>query len=420
MEAKLKLKEKLNAVEINSIPDIIKTHVRFFKKGVTDSLDFVFVLLVLYNSPSIRKNTIKTLLLNGLIFLGSMIFFEYFIVPINLRILNIFLKEETRFKINLNAVYIFNFIYYIFWILPIFFLSLILNSIWYNTIARDTYAVINSQKLELVKKKMKTVDNSEDFDTSIDNMNIEHFQNRFLKQQKNKNKSNDDISFSYKNLLKNMAEEIYRLLVVLNFLVYSSLLNVFFRPLGFINFCWLTSYYSFEYNWISKGWSIEKRIRYLEENWSYFLGFGFPCTVATFFLSTFVSQGLFSLLFPAFIIISHNSHPEPNFKSVETTNDKAESKSRGFNELNNIKFLNSTLEVLFLRKFPIFFISNDFVDLVIYSIIRKDLVYADKRSRRCIDNFKSAFKELSFSNPFCLLSWCNTSDSNSQQGGDNF
>ena len=32
--------------------------------------------------------------------------------------------------------------------------------------------------------------------------------------------------------------------------------------------------YCFEYTWIHKGWSFSNRIRYFEENWLYFLGFG--------------------------------------------------------------------------------------------------------------------------------------------------
>jgi len=122
---------------------------------------------------------------------------------------------------------------------------------------------------------------------------------------------------------------------------------------------WIYAFYSFEYKWINKGWTLEKRIDYFEERWAYFIGFGkdldfsssfffffsdiliifflllrrilfyiflslilvsfcwpcfldflfetfkilgikkgLPCTLCTFFFPQFISGGIFAMLFP--------------------------------------------------------------------------------------------------------------------------
>ncbi len=66
--------------------------------------------------------------------------------------------------------------------------------------------------------------------------------------------------------------------------------------------CLQTGLYAFEYTWINIGWTLPQRILYFEERWLYFLGFGLPCTAATYFLSFFVRcvcvRGFFPVLFP--------------------------------------------------------------------------------------------------------------------------
>lgn len=47
-----------------------------------------------------------------------------------------------------------------------------------------------------------------------------------------------------------------------------------------------------------------------QENWVFFLGFGCPCTLATFFFPTFVNLGLYALLFPLFVLLAVRSGPE--------------------------------------------------------------------------------------------------------------
>lgn len=60
----------------------------------------------------------------------------------------------------------------------------------------------------------------------------------------------------------------------------------------------LYAMYCFEYKWSLHGWKLDKRINFLEQHLFYFVGFGSPFTLATFFVPNFVSKGIFALLFP--------------------------------------------------------------------------------------------------------------------------
>lgn len=97
------------------------------------------------------------------------------------------------------------------------------------------------------------------------------------------------------------SDEMYRAILVAFFLlqtVLSYLIPVIGPATSFIHLSWLYSLYCFEYKWSLAGWSLERRLAHLEQNWAYFAGFGSPFTLATFFVPNFVSKGIFALLFP--------------------------------------------------------------------------------------------------------------------------
>lgn len=97
------------------------------------------------------------------------------------------------------------------------------------------------------------------------------------------------------------SDEMYRAILVAFFLlqtVLSYLIPVVGPATSFIHLSWLYSLYCFEYKWSLAGWSLERRLAHLEQNWAYFAGFGSPFTLATFFVPNFVSKGIFALLFP--------------------------------------------------------------------------------------------------------------------------
>lgn len=110
-----------------------------------------------------------------------------------------------------------------------------------------------------------------------------------------------------------MADEIYRTVIQLVMAVEAALLYLVpsVGPvLSFACICWLYALYCFEYTWMNRGWGLASRLRYFEERWSYFAGFGAPFAAATFFWPQIVGAGVFAVLFPAFVIMAVNADPE--------------------------------------------------------------------------------------------------------------
>ncbi|KAG2225607.1 hypothetical protein INT45_013718 [Circinella minor] len=92
--------------------------------------------------------------------------------------------------------------------------------------------------------------------------------------------------------------------------------------LSFFITCLFMAYYSFEYKWIHLGWSLEQRLRHVEQNWSFFFGFGLPVALLTFFLSTLHAGGVFALIYPGYIILATMTALKPMNVSIVTNNLK--------------------------------------------------------------------------------------------------
>ena len=92
-----------------------------------------------------------------------------------------------------------------------------------------------------------------------------------------------------------LASQIYRLALVANYtlvgmsisklskLLLPGYLRYFGEAISFVLMCWVDAYYCFELLYIAKGWGFEKRARYTEMRWSYFVGFGIPSTAVSYF-----------------------------------------------------------------------------------------------------------------------------------------
>ncbi|RHZ60299.1 hypothetical protein Glove_355g73 [Diversispora epigaea] len=216
---------------------------------------------------------------NNLLFKWSIFFFNHVTLPI----LHFFLRKTNFGSIHEEgdtggySPFITNFLdtivaltYQLFWVYPIFLLSFVLNAIWYQEIADRAYRLQYGQPI--------------------------------------------NSKLTYNRLIRVIAGEIYRAILFMNYLVVATIVYIvpIFGPLiSFMYFCWIYAYYSFEYKWINKGWTLEQRIEYFEERWSYFAGFGFTFTAITFFVDQFLSAGVFALLFPLYIIMANNALPMP-------------------------------------------------------------------------------------------------------------
>ena len=122
---------------------------------------------------------------------------------------------------------------------------------------------------------------------------------------------------SHTRLLTNLSAEIYRSLLFFNYILFTSLISFvpyLGPPTSFCLLSWIYSFYTFEYGWILKGWSMNSRMNFVEGKWAYFLGFGFPSTLMTFFFPQFISGGIFALLFPVVgVMCTLNEIPSSDF-----------------------------------------------------------------------------------------------------------
>ncbi|KAG9402621.1 Etoposide induced 2.4 mRNA [Aphanomyces cochlioides] len=230
-----------------------------FCQGIQDSISLHRILLLYIQSHIVRNRTVKCVLVNGIIFLGSIFFFDYVVIPI-IHLLGLALKtDETPqdgFRDHIDMLVFI--IYQGLWMYPIYCVSFILNTIWYQELADEAYLQTHGTARPAPVKDM-------------------------------------------------IIDEVYRAILVYCFLLQtmlSYLIPIVGPFLSFVQMSWLYALYCFEYKWSLHGWSIDKRLVFMEKHWTYFAGFGCPFTLATYFAPNFVSKGIFALLFPLFLLLA--------------------------------------------------------------------------------------------------------------------
>lgn len=70
------------------------------------------------------------------------------------------------------------------------------------------------------------------------------------------------------------------------------------------------SFHVFDYRWSFRSWSLETKLRCLQTHALYFAGYGFPMAAVLLECPTFVSAGVYAALFPIFVLLAFESHPE--------------------------------------------------------------------------------------------------------------
>ena len=77
--------------------------------------------------------------------------------------------------------------------------------------------------------------------------------------------------------------------------------------LGMFSFCcwaWLYSYWTFSAVWKVQGMRGPMRLREVESNWAFYLGFGFALTLLSYFVSYFVFAALYYAAFPWLVMVA--------------------------------------------------------------------------------------------------------------------
>jgi len=161
------------------------------------------------------------------------------------------------------------------WILPIYFLSRIINAIWFQDIADATYRLARGRPVQ------------------------------------------------FPSLSHGLADVLFSLVVETIFLIQAVFLKAVIPvpaisgAIYFLHLCLLYALYSFEYKWFNMSWAVAKRLAYIEACWPYYLGFGLPLALLSggaIFPVSFVTSGcIFAVLFPLFIISANQGkQPRPS------------------------------------------------------------------------------------------------------------
>ncbi|KAL1491284.1 hypothetical protein ABEB36_011903 [Hypothenemus hampei] len=222
-----------------------------------------------HEKSKVVHNVIQCALLNGGVFLLSVLLFEYVLLPTIDSIFNIMFGAESFVTgvVWLWVKYFILLIYRTAWLIPLFLLSKIINALWFQDIADSAYRYSRGKPT------------------------------------------------SFPSISMYFADSIFSIVVQCLFLIQTTCISYLpFYPVGYALYyaqmSLLYSLYSFEYKWFNMGWELHKRLSFIEENWPYFIGFGLPLTILTQISESFVINGcVFSILFPLFIISGNEANP---------------------------------------------------------------------------------------------------------------
>lgn len=227
--------------------------------GIWDSFKIFNIWGVISKNSKILNNLTNCFILNGLLFIGSMILYFYLIEP------TIEFIADKFFILGFFLT-IGKYFYYIFWLIPVFLLCNIITSFWIDEIYYESLSVIQND---------------------------------------------NQIKIQGQDLVTAVANQIERLLIVVSFLIFIFIINFFtFLPgvsiLKYITLSILNSLYVFEYillqNYIKDYKSI---IYFIEDKLFYFLGYGLLLTIMINVVnSVTINSSIFLMAFPLFLISS--------------------------------------------------------------------------------------------------------------------
>ena len=241
------------------------------KTGFMDSVSFHRAIVVLVRCPKVRSKLFQCLLLNGIIFLGSIVVFHWLLAPVLSRFIGFVLPNRDSSAGVHEAIGTWlAWVYYSLWIAPLYIVTFILNTIWYRDIAID----------------------------SVD------FFSKHVSVGTQSTGASDSVSAS---LPFQIADILLRSLFNLVYLGYLTVLAPY-RILYAISLAFLISFNAFEFKY--RQFSFSQKINLIESNWVYFLSFSLWVAILVTEFPTMVENGLLGVLFP-FLLINASSSVKP-------------------------------------------------------------------------------------------------------------
>ncbi len=223
-------------------------------KGFRDSWRLAKPILYVIRSPGVLNRVLLCTLVNGALFIGSILFFNRLVDPF---------LHRTGGWLGDYLEPIITILYYVFWLYPVYIVSFVLTTFWVQDI----------------------------FDESF-----KHFY---------KGKVTPSPALTPAQFVSYLVRRIVMIGLVL---VQSTMFGCLPFPLGrvaeLIHFSLMYSYYCFEYLTMAQNVGLDQSVEMFEYNWAYFLGFGFSFTAMIIVWPGMMNAGVFSLLFPFLVLTS--------------------------------------------------------------------------------------------------------------------
>ncbi|KAJ8975324.1 hypothetical protein NQ317_008310 [Molorchus minor] len=239
------------------------------KKHLKKEEMLMMIITFCSRESKVMKRIVQCSILNGGIFLLSILIFRYGLLPGLNKFLGLIFGQES-FMGKLVWSWIeptLSLIFRAVWEIPLFLLSKAVNALWCQDIADLAYR--HSRGRPIYSQRVSVM----------------------------------------------IADTIFSMVIQFFFLIQGIILSyipiyLVSTTLSFVHICLLYSLYSFEYKWFNMGWEIHRRLAFIEANWPYFLGFGIPMAFFTQLPDSWViSACVFSILFPFFIISGNEANP---------------------------------------------------------------------------------------------------------------
>ncbi|KAL7294344.1 etoposide-induced protein 2.4 homolog [Trichogramma pretiosum] len=221
-----------------------------------------------HRESKVLKRTIQCCALNGGLCWASIIVFEYIVLPSLKYILTTIFGQSPGMGMLIWSWTkpFLSITFSTIWVLPLFILSKVVNSLWFQDIADSAYRYRQGRPVFLSISKL-------------------------------------------------IADMLFSVLVQALFLGQGVLVSkVPLPPIGealaLVHMCLLYALYAFEYKWYNMGWELHRRLTFIECNWPYFVGFGLPLAISTKLADSYIVSGcVFSILFPLFIVSGNEAEP---------------------------------------------------------------------------------------------------------------
>ncbi|PRP82500.1 p53-induced protein 8 [Planoprotostelium fungivorum] len=246
--------------------------------GVLDALNLSCVYRVAGNT-SVSVNFLDVLVYNGIINLGSLLLFRHILEPI---------IQSLFAELHNSSVH---WVVSTLWVAPVFLISFIVNVRWLDDISTKATTIVG------------TTPNRSASSATPSGLDEKELSKYLAKQVK----SMLEDSFN--------RQQVYASFFPFMLIVQSSLFALIPFVGGLFNviiFSWLYSYYCFDYKWTEE--KPGRKLRYIEDNLSYFTGFGmvvcFPFLMASTYMGFWFGYAVWHLTYPLFIITAIGSREQ--------------------------------------------------------------------------------------------------------------